>query len=135
MAPPGQNSRASRTRQPARSEPFLDRDRVGLYREHRASARNHTALPHGFRPRTQREGCGLPRPEDRHGDCADQPGQRDSPNPSVIGTLNGARAALNRHPGRRQHAPDEGRSRRHGTVIDDSLGDEVRVTLIAAGLT
>jgi hypothetical protein len=25
---------------------LLDRDRVGLYREHRASERNHTALPH-----------------------------------------------------------------------------------------
>ncbi len=46
MAPPSQHSRASRTRQPAQTQPFLDRDRVGLYREHRASERNHTALPH-----------------------------------------------------------------------------------------
>ena len=45
MAPPGQHSRASRTRQPARPEPFLNPDGVGLYREHRASERNHTALP------------------------------------------------------------------------------------------
>ena len=45
MAPPGQHTRAPRTRQPARAEPLLDRDRVGLYREHRASERNHTALP------------------------------------------------------------------------------------------
>ena len=50
-APPGQHTRASRTRQPARSQPFLDPDRVGLYREHRASERNHTALPQ-LRPRT-----------------------------------------------------------------------------------
>ena len=45
-APPGQHPRASRTRQPTRTEPLLDRDGVGLYREHRASERNHTALPH-----------------------------------------------------------------------------------------
>ena len=45
MTPPGQHPRASRTRQPTRYEPLLDRDRVGLYREHRASERNHTALP------------------------------------------------------------------------------------------
>ena len=44
-APPGQHTRASRTRQPARSQAFLDRGGVGLYREHRASERNHTALP------------------------------------------------------------------------------------------
>src|SRR3954464_10852892 len=46
-APPGQHPRASRTGQPTRTEPLLDRDRVGLYREHRASERNHTALLHG----------------------------------------------------------------------------------------
>jgi hypothetical protein len=101
MTPPGQHRRAPRTRQPARSESLLDRDRVGLYREHRASARNHTALPHASGQGQQREGRGLPRPEDRHGDGADQAGQRDSPNPSVIRTLNGAGTALRRHPGRR----------------------------------
>jgi hypothetical protein len=46
MAPPGQHPQALRTRQPARSEPLLDRDQVGLYREHHTSERNHTALPH-----------------------------------------------------------------------------------------
>src|SRR5688572_20462721 len=45
MTPPGQHARTPRTRQPARTEPFLDRVDIGLYREHRASERNHTALP------------------------------------------------------------------------------------------
>jgi hypothetical protein len=44
-APTGQHTPASRTRQPTRSQTLLDPDRVGLYREHRASERNHTALP------------------------------------------------------------------------------------------
>ncbi len=44
--PPGQRPHAPRTRQPARTQPFLDRAGVDLYREHRASERNHTALPH-----------------------------------------------------------------------------------------
>jgi hypothetical protein len=79
MTPPGQQPRASRTHQPARTEPFLDRADIGLYREHRASERNHTALPQQPGQKTQREGRGLPRPEDRHGGGADQAGQRDSP--------------------------------------------------------
>jgi hypothetical protein len=45
-APPGEHARASRTRQPPRSQALLDPAGVGLYREHRASERNHTALPH-----------------------------------------------------------------------------------------
>ena len=78
MAPPGQHPRASRTRQPPRTEPLLDRDRVGLYREHRASERNHAGPPAQPGQGQQREGRGLPRPEDRHGGGADQRGQRDS---------------------------------------------------------
>jgi hypothetical protein len=31
MTPPGQHPRAPRTHQPARTEPFLDHDGVGLY--------------------------------------------------------------------------------------------------------
>src|SRR3954447_17506860 len=60
------------------------------------------AQPHGppaaARPRTQREGRGLPRPEDRHGGGADEPGQHDSHASMQIRTLNGANPALHRHP-------------------------------------
>jgi hypothetical protein len=58
-APPGEHTRASRTRQPPRSQAFLDPGGVGLYREHRASEPNHTALPHAF---GQRRTAGGPWP-------------------------------------------------------------------------
>lgn len=95
---PAQHARAPRTRQPARSQAFLDHNRVGLYREHRASERNNTALPQLPAKKTQREGRGLPRPEDRHGGGADEHGQHDSPGAIQIGTLNDANQALRRHP-------------------------------------
>ena len=96
--PPGQRPHAPRTRQPARTQPFLDRAGVDLYREHRASERNHTALPHAPGQGQQRHGRGLPRPEDRHGGGADEHGQHDSPRPNRIHTLNGANQPLRRHP-------------------------------------
>ena len=97
-APPGQHARASRTRQPARPQAFLDPVRVGLYREHRASERTHTALPHASGQGREREGRGLPRPEDRHGGGADEPGQHDPPGITQICTLNGANPVLCPHP-------------------------------------
>lgn len=59
-APASQPARATRTRQPARTEPLLDHHRVDLYRDHRASER--TARPsRSNRPRTRREGRALRR--------------------------------------------------------------------------
>ena len=83
MAPPGQHSRASRTRQPARSEPFLDRDQVGLYREHRASERNHTALPQ--RPGQGHSGRAVAYPDPKivTVTAPTNADQRDSPTPSA----------------------------------------------------
>ena len=41
MAPPGQDTRTSWTRQASRTEALLDSHRVHLYREHRTSACTH----------------------------------------------------------------------------------------------
>ncbi len=46
MPPPGQHRRTTRARQPARGESLLDARRVRSYRDHRASERNRTVLPH-----------------------------------------------------------------------------------------
>jgi hypothetical protein len=77
-APPSQPPRTPRTRQRARTQPFLDPIHVRLYGEHRASERTHTALPRDSGQEEEREGRGLPRPEDRHGGGADEHRQHDA---------------------------------------------------------